>query len=253
MNTTLSEQQFKILRRQLRDELHDLEKQIEANENFGLEDSTLGNNELSLYDNHPGDIGTELYERGKDIALNELAEEQLERAKLALQRMEDGTYGTCTECGKPIPFERLEVVPSTVYCIDHAAKYEEQGFERPLEETFLYPGFGRSSTDETEDPAFDGEDAWQIVQSWGTSNTPALSEDRNVDDYNDMAFETEENEGYVEAIESFIATDIYGNQVSIVRNEEYRKYMANREGEPLLEPDWEAEADELRGADDGAY
>jgi hypothetical protein len=58
-----------------------------------------------------------------------------------------------------------------------------------------------------------------------------------VHSYNDMYIEADENDGYVEAFESFVATDIYGKQVSIVRNKAYRKYMANHEGEPLLEPE----------------
>jgi hypothetical protein len=64
-----------------------------------------------------------------------------------------------------------------------------------------------------------------------------MSEDREVHSYDDLYIEADENEGYVEAFESFIATDIYGKEVSIVRNKAYRQYMDNREGEPLLEPE----------------
>lgn len=107
-----------------------------------------------------------------------------------------------------------------------------------MEEQFLAPAFGRTSLDEREDQnGFDGEDAWQIVESWGTSNTPAMAESGDIDSYDVMAIEAaEELDGFVEAYESFVATDIYGHDVSIVRNRQYRKYLENGEGSGLLEP-----------------
>jgi RNA polymerase-binding transcription factor DksA len=35
----------------------------------------------------------------------------------ALGRFNDGTYGTCEACGRPIPFERLEVIPQARHCV----------------------------------------------------------------------------------------------------------------------------------------
>ncbi len=34
----------------------------------------------------------------------------------ALLRMHDGTYGYCTDCGEPMPIERLEVLPQVARC-----------------------------------------------------------------------------------------------------------------------------------------
>src|SRR5690625_463671 len=93
----LSEQQSKLI------------KQVQ--DHFGLQSAmrdTTG--ELSSYDNHPADMGTELFERGKDIALNEHAEKELEEINSALHALDEGTYGICTICGTDIPFERLEAV-----------------------------------------------------------------------------------------------------------------------------------------------
>src|SRR5690625_4736141 len=80
-------------------------------DHFGLQSAvkdTTG--ELSRYDNHPADMGTELFERGKDVALNEHAEKELEEINSALHAIDEGTYGICVECGADIPFERLEAV-----------------------------------------------------------------------------------------------------------------------------------------------
>lgn len=47
----------------------------------------------------------------------------------ALQRLADGTYGTCTSCGEPIEELRLEVLPATGLCFDCA---ETAGRTRPM-------------------------------------------------------------------------------------------------------------------------
>jgi len=41
----------------------------------------------------------------------------------ALEKLDDGTYGTCDVCGAPIGRERLESIPWAVRCIDHAAGF----------------------------------------------------------------------------------------------------------------------------------
>ena len=242
----LSEQQRNALRDQLLKEKNDLERRLAENDAFGENDalgSTTG--ELSAYDNHPADLGTEMYERGKDIALNESAEHQLEDIERALERMERGTYGQCAVCGKPIPFERLRAVPTTAYCYDHSPD-KETSERRPAEERLLEPPFGRTSLDERSDQnQFDGEDAWQIVERWGTSDTPAMAEDRDVSDYDHMYAEADEEEGYVETIENFLATDLYGRNISVVRGPQYKEYMDKGEGERLLEPDPYVEPDNL--------
>lgn len=46
-------------------------------------------------------------------ARNELLIAELEHA---LTRVDDGTYGVCTQCGEPIPIERLEALPSSPFC-----------------------------------------------------------------------------------------------------------------------------------------
>ena len=74
--------------------------------------------EDSVYDNHLADTATETYDRELDYTLEENSEHVLAEIDAALQRIEDGTYGTCTNCGKPIPQERLEARPYATLCID---------------------------------------------------------------------------------------------------------------------------------------
>lgn len=42
---------------------------------------------------------------------------QLDQVQDALRRIEEGRYGRCERCGKPIPRERLELLPHARYCV----------------------------------------------------------------------------------------------------------------------------------------
>lgn len=59
-------------------------------------------------------------EQGEQKALAARLREQLEDVERALVRLDDGTYGTCEVCGNPIAEARLEAMPATRFCIDHA-------------------------------------------------------------------------------------------------------------------------------------
>ncbi len=80
--------------------------------------------ELSLYDQHPADIGSELYEREKDYAYLELMEFELQKLDQALARLEQGVYGICDNCGNAIELPRLERLPETTLCIACAKQSE---------------------------------------------------------------------------------------------------------------------------------
>lgn len=187
--------------------------------------------ELSTIDNHPADIATEMFERGKDIALQEQMDLHRERIDAALAAMIDGSYGRCAVCGEDIPEKRLSALPDTLYCIQHSPR-QHVSRRRPAEEAVLRPPFGDSDRDGKDDPGFDGEDAWQTVEHWGTSTSPAMDEMPG-DSYQSIGIESDENVGYVEDIESFLATDMTGRHVSVVRNREYKNYMDSGRGEEL--------------------
>jgi YteA family regulatory protein len=74
--------------------------------------------EETAYDNHLADTATETYDRELDYTLEENSEHVLAEIDAALQRIEEGTYGICTSCGKPIVVERLEALPWATLCID---------------------------------------------------------------------------------------------------------------------------------------
>ena len=73
------------------------------------------------------DTATETYDREIDDGLEENAEQLLCEIDAALARIEEGTYGTCAVCGKPIAAERLEALPWATLCIDDARKLAVDG------------------------------------------------------------------------------------------------------------------------------
>ena len=105
-----------------RDALLEERKRVEAAlEN--LHEETAGSlseesGEETAYDNHLADTATETYDRELDYTLEENSGHVLAEIDAALKRIEEGTYGTCTNCGKEIPVERLEALPWATLCID---------------------------------------------------------------------------------------------------------------------------------------
>jgi RNA polymerase-binding transcription factor DksA len=75
---------------------------------------------------HPADLGTDNYEEELALTLIENEQQLLDEVNEALACSEQGTYGICEECHREIPRERLEVVPYTRYCIQHAQELQAQ-------------------------------------------------------------------------------------------------------------------------------
>jgi DnaK suppressor protein len=82
--------------------------------------------ELSSIDQHPADLGTETFEREKDVSIIEQVEAELADVEHALRRLDEGTYGTCEACGKPIGDARLDAMPAARLCLDDQARAERQ-------------------------------------------------------------------------------------------------------------------------------
>lgn len=88
--------------------------------------------ELSSFDQHPGDVGTETFELERNVSLLEQVENELEEIEAAFGRLERGEYGRCQACGRPIGDERLEAMPAARFCIEDQAKAErEAGYPGP--------------------------------------------------------------------------------------------------------------------------
>jgi len=82
--------------------------------------------ELSHVTQHPGDVGTDLADADREAALIEAAGERRAEVVAALARLDDGTYGACVDCGKPVDKERLEFRPEAARCLDDQRRHEAE-------------------------------------------------------------------------------------------------------------------------------
>ncbi len=84
--------------------------------------------DLSALGGHDED-DDEWFEDGTTSSLVEDESEELEAIENALERMSDGSYGTCEECGGEIRLERLQAVPFTATCVRCQRKSEQESTE----------------------------------------------------------------------------------------------------------------------------
>jgi len=83
------------------------------------------NGELSSMPIHMADLGTDNFEQEFNLSLMESEESLLEKIEVALERIEEGTYGQCEECGGRIPKARLNAIPFATLCVKCAQAMEE--------------------------------------------------------------------------------------------------------------------------------
>lgn len=76
--------------------------------------------ELTGLDQHLGDHASDTFEREKQQSIEAGLTTKLDEIDAALERIDSGEYGVCEVCGREIADERLEAVPATRYCRDHA-------------------------------------------------------------------------------------------------------------------------------------
>lgn len=88
-----------------------------------LEDST---GELTAFDQHPADVGTETENREVDLSLLGQFEAEIADIARARRRLDEGTYGHCEVCGRDIGDERLEAQPSARLCMEHQRERERE-------------------------------------------------------------------------------------------------------------------------------
>src|SRR4030065_2816966 len=73
-----------------------------------------------------GDEAANIYNKQVLLSLNENERMRLQEVDESLDRIENGTYGICEECGEPIGLKRLEVRPVAEYCVSCKTKMEKR-------------------------------------------------------------------------------------------------------------------------------
>jgi RNA polymerase-binding protein DksA len=72
------------------------------------------------------DAGTKTFEREQEISLANNAREMFEQSEHALERIIDGSYGSCESCGNPIGKNRLLAFPRATLCMPCKSKQERR-------------------------------------------------------------------------------------------------------------------------------
>jgi DnaK suppressor protein len=86
---------------------------------------TQANGDLSSMPIHMADLGTDNFEQEFTLSLMESDSGILGKIEAALERIEEGTYGDCEECGAKIPKTRLNALPYASMCVKCASLYEQ--------------------------------------------------------------------------------------------------------------------------------
>jgi len=94
---------------------------------LSMEDESLRRqrSDLSNMPTHMADAGSGNYEIENTLGLMDSERKLLREIDEALDRIEEGTYGTCEGSGKPIPKARLEAIPWAKYCVEYASMLEK--------------------------------------------------------------------------------------------------------------------------------
>lgn len=149
--------------------------------------------ELSFYDNHPADLGTETFMMEQDKGFKQKIESTILEIESAIQKIDDGTFGLCEKCKNRIGEERLDLIPYVKLCINCAKEkipLDTKMKFRPEEENIILP-FVRSK----EEIQFDREDSYQEVAKFNKIEK-------------DPSFSTGDNQGIFDEREAGIVEEI---------------------------------------------
>lgn len=193
----------------------DFENTIEKmKENKQAEQDKYSPTELSNYDNHPADTGTEVFQVEHNNALRVHEEYQLYEVGIALEKIEKGRYGICEFCGNEIDRQRLEALPYTRLCIKCADTRSKETdtvrHGRPVEELVIGSSFGRKYLNKQEDDEHEGLDYLNDLMKYGSASTP--QDMGGYDDYDDFYTNEVDKQGIVDKMDN-------------ISNEQYKKQL----------------------------
>ncbi len=126
--TPFSKKELTDLRKQLLTEREELSRQA-----AGIEESSFGNpqselsGDLSSFDEEYADAATETFEREKDLSITNNIRDLTDQIDRAIERIDEGNYGLCERCGRPIEKARIKALPYATLCITDKQAEERTG------------------------------------------------------------------------------------------------------------------------------
>ncbi|TCP29110.1 TraR/DksA family transcriptional regulator [Scopulibacillus darangshiensis] len=213
---------YRRIKKQLLERKKELEKELNVNNEFGMEvpfAEGLSSGELSQYDNHPADSGTDLYEREKDMVLRKFSHEELDDIKAALGKIENGTYGIDEKTGKKIPYARLKALPTARTAVETSPNQDKIKHSRPVEEEVISQMEEDYATN-SQETEYNEQNIYDIVASFNESSMTYEGS---------SLMDNDDGMGYVQLVEAIGSTGIEGysgdENVQFLRNIQYDKWM----------------------------
>ncbi len=116
----LTKKEIDELQARLQHERAELEVQLAT-----IEDTSFATTQSDLsgdvgLDDESADAGTATFEREKDLSIEQNVRDLLQKIDRALKRIEEGSYGLCERCGRPIEKARIKALPYVDLCIKDA-------------------------------------------------------------------------------------------------------------------------------------
>ena len=116
----LTTQEIGELRSRLESEREELNAQLTT-----IEDQAFAATQSDIsgdvgVDDESADAGTATFEREKELSIEQNVRDLIQKIDRALKRIDDGTYGICERCGKPIEKARIKALPYVDLCIKDA-------------------------------------------------------------------------------------------------------------------------------------
>ena len=116
----LTTQEIGDLRSRLESEREELNAQLTT-----IEDQAFAATQSDIsgdvgVDDESADVGTATFEREKELSIEQNVRDLIQKIDRALKRIDDGTYGICERCGKPIEKARIKALPYVDLCIKDA-------------------------------------------------------------------------------------------------------------------------------------
>lgn len=114
----LDKKMLKEIRTTLETERAQLQKQQDELDSAAFEDTqSEASGEVGM-DQDFADAGTATFDRERDLSIRNNIQDLVEQMTRAIARIDEGSYGTCERCGRPIDAARLRALPHALLCMD---------------------------------------------------------------------------------------------------------------------------------------
>lgn len=170
--------------------LQEKEQQLQSLKNREKEkDQTMEllDSELSSYDNHPADVGTELYMMEQEEGFKEQIKSVIDKIDDSLEDIEEGKYGICNNCNKEIKEERLELIPYAKTCLDCSEAEKDNNIDNNVKdnnkiyESLNYQSFSLTPDENKDSTGYDKEDTLEdVFEDNIVPKDPSLSTGDNI-------------------------------------------------------------------------